>query len=534
MPSLLPLCCALAVLSSAVPSSAVEAGIAATQPAAAGVAARQASAADSMRALNAAKNALRGYVRRASSRNDLELRPAAIERLDGFAELIPGDDWIVGHRVGLRIKQRWYTPAVAVAIRCEATPWWCRALAGFALHVEGSFADAARYLDEALALMPESVRCEWGAELLHVLDGELLREYGAASCADRIQLEKRIWWLADPLQTEPGNDRRTEHYARVVGMHLHHQTIALTTTTPCAEDHHAGVLRAGWPEWWWSTAGPLESGGSGLAFMPAGSAAVRPLESEPADWQIADVPAASRDERYRPSYGDIRTIDQQTAFFARGDSILAVAAASVGRVIRGGMVLSASEDADLIVVDSDQTGWYRLQTRVPRAPYLVSIEAVREAGGAVRARFGHSLPATTGGGLGLSDLLLFNWRDDVDDDLDAILPHMLGTTAVAGARPFGVYWEVYGATDATELQVSLSAAPVEEGVLRRLGQSLGLVSPRDGVGVRWQDTGDDPAILGKHLQLDLSHLRPGRYMLQLEVREGDGEPVVARRLIEVS
>lgn len=66
-----------------------------------------------------------------------ESRPRVIAALDGFAKTVPGDDWIAGHRVGMRIKQGWIEEAVEVAGACAATRWWCDALLGLSLHVAG-------------------------------------------------------------------------------------------------------------------------------------------------------------------------------------------------------------------------------------------------------------------------------------------------------------------------------------------------------------------------------------------------------------
>jgi hypothetical protein len=519
------LCCAL--LCATATAAAIPAH--AQAPAAATAAA---SPADSARALGAAKSVLRSYVRRAAERRSQELRPEVVQRLDDYARVIPGDDWLIGHRVGLRIKQGWHTAAVAAAIRCEGTRWWCEALAGFALHVEGSYGDADEAFDRALAAMPETVRCAWGAELAHILDGALRAQYEAADCAERTLLERRIWWLADPLHLLPGNDRRTEHYSRLVGMQLHHETLVFGSSSRCADEHHVAVIRGGWPEWWWNESGPLEPGGPGFAFLPAAALAGRPLDSTAADW---DAPLVLRlGERYTPQYGQVRRQDQQTAFFGRGDSILVVGAAAVGRVRGGGMVLTRGEAGERFILPGPDAGWYLLSGMVPRDRYLASLEALRHESGAVRARFGHRLPEPSPSGLALSDLLLFNWADDLDETILAVGPRALGTTTLARNRVIGLFWEVYGAGEAESLEVSLSAEPADGGVLRRLGEGLRIVSPRDAIAVQWQEAGENPGILGKHLRLDLSQLQPGAYTLRLEVRDGTGQPAVALRSIEVS
>jgi hypothetical protein len=531
MPSLLSLCCTFA-LHGAVPPAVIADIVPITDIAdsAAPAAAIAAPTADSLRTHNNARNAYRAYLRRATPATARELRPAAIEQLDAAAAVIPGDDWVIGHRVGLRVKQGWATSAVAAALRCEATQWWCKALEGFALHVEGSFADADRAFDEALAAMPEPVRCAWGAELLLILHGPLLAEYAAADCARRIALERRVWWLADPLHVLPGNDRRTEHYSRLVGLRLHREALAATGNEPCAPSHHEAVVRGGWPEWWWGK-GLLETGQGGYRFMPSGDAAFQPLTSGPEAWIVA---AGGTDERYSPAYGQVRDLEHQVGFFARGDSIIALVAAGLGRTRVGGLVLSRNEDETPVMAKAPEGGGFVMAAMAPRDRYLVSIESVREPSGAARARFGHALPEPSADGLGLSDLLLINWSASLPETLEAVAPRMIGSTRISANRTIGVYWEVYGAADTTAIDVALSAIPEEGGIVQRIGQGLRLVTPRDGVAVRWQDIGDEPGIVRKHLRLDMSQLPPGRYTLQMEVRQGDGAPATARRVIELT
>lgn len=512
MPDLLTLCCALVLAGPAeLPAAA------ATQT-------------DSVRAHSQARSAVRNYVRSANPRTILELRDELIHRLDELAREIPGDDWIAGHRVGLRIKQGWLTPAVAAAIRCEGSPWWCESLAGFAFHAEGSIEEAEAAFDSAFVVLPREKRCAWGAELLHVLDGELRDRYRSASCDERIAMEAEIWWLADPLHGRPGNDRRTEHYARVVGMELHHQILAITSGAQCAGTHHETVLRSGWPEGWWSAIAPLDERGHGSRFMPDGGIALRPLESEPDHWFREPTTTS---EVYDPPYGELAPLEQQTAFFARGDSILALTAGIVGRVESGALVLSRGPEERFVHPFAPGDGPFRFRAVVPRERYLVSVEAQRLPRGALRTRFGHALPERAPSGLALSDLLLFRWDDDVDQDLDAVEPRMLQSPRLEGVGVIGLYWETYGATDPDGLEVSLSAQPVEAGALRRIAESLRLVEPRDAVAVRWSAGGADGEILRTHLRLDLSLLGPGSYLLRLEVREEGGEPAGAERAIEI-
>src|SRR5690606_12820313 len=69
--------------------------------------------------------------------------------LDEYSRLIPGDDLIVGHRVGLRVRLGDWLGAMSVLEECRASPWWCLALKGFLHHATGEFADASVTFDSS-------------------------------------------------------------------------------------------------------------------------------------------------------------------------------------------------------------------------------------------------------------------------------------------------------------------------------------------------------------------------------------------------
>ncbi|HEY6089554.1 MAG TPA: hypothetical protein VD771_07160, partial [Gemmatimonadaceae bacterium] len=87
-------------------------------------------------------------------------RAELLRELEKASSTLPGDDWIVGQRLRYLVESH-DTAAVGVARACRATKWWCEALLGLALHVNGNFAGADSAFSVALADMPPLTRCYW-------------------------------------------------------------------------------------------------------------------------------------------------------------------------------------------------------------------------------------------------------------------------------------------------------------------------------------------------------------------------------------
>src|SRR5207244_3545872 len=79
--------------------------------------------------------------------------------------------------------------------------------------------------------------------------GELARRYRSLGCADREALAARLWWLAQPLLSVAGNDRRAEHFARVTMTRLMRDA-RTAYGIPWSWDLDELTLRYAWPAWW--------------------------------------------------------------------------------------------------------------------------------------------------------------------------------------------------------------------------------------------------------------------------------------------
>ncbi|NNK64305.1 MAG: hypothetical protein HKO98_14000, partial [Gemmatimonadetes bacterium] len=143
-------------------------------------------------------------------------RARLIEQLAEAARTAPGDPWILGQRVVYLGEAGRWAEAERLASRCGIRAeerWWCDALEGLALHVQGDYVVAAERFRAALASMEPDRALEWREV------GDLLTSEGddardrAVERGDSAAVD-RFWALSDPLFLVPGNDRWTEHMAR--------------------------------------------------------------------------------------------------------------------------------------------------------------------------------------------------------------------------------------------------------------------------------------------------------------------------------
>jgi hypothetical protein len=468
-----------------------------------------------------------------------ESRRETIGILDGLAEVSPGSDFVLGFRVGLRIELGLVAEVRGIVSSCEGSAWWCAALDGLARHLEGDVEGADAAFSQAVAVMPAADRCDLFRDAHHLVQRGVRRDWDTADCDELEQLWTRTWWLADPLHAFEGNDRRNEHMSRVVLMILHHELLALNGGS-CSSEHHGRTLEAGWPPWGIVSIHPSRVAvpwdGRGIRTVPTGRAFVDPLASDASDW----LPEATRQgERYRPTFGDLAPLSQQTGFFERGDSLLVVSSIEPPRgVVALGLARSRNEHETprierARVAASGAARTVQLETRVERARWLVSVEGLGAGAGGYRARFGHALPEPGESGLAVSDVVLFAWEDDLEPVLDSIRTRIRGSDVLDRSEPTGIFWEVYGGSAGDPLEISVTVQRDDRSFFRRAGEALRVLSPHQPIPVRWEGirTGDE--IQGIHLAVDLGNVAPGSYTLEVGTGQGEGRPAVARRGIEV-
>lgn len=500
-----------------------------------------------------------------------ELRAELLEVLGRAGRTLPGDDWIVGQRVHyLGYEEGRWSEAEAAARACGGTRWWCDALLAYVLHRRGEPRAADSVAARALRTMPHDVRERW-TDPEPLLDREAAGLYGELSdsgAAATRAFRDRLWTLADPLYLVPGNDRRTEHFARHVEARIR------------SEARNPYNLRWGWDlaeltlrygsEYGWererprwnpheatNVVGRFHPRSRGL--LPPGAVIRDPAALEPGAWTVDEHRARSR---HAPSYAPrIHALDPQVAVFRRGDSLLVVAAWEVppsrdfemdpltsppSEGYRSGLFLAGAPPLDSLVrgaaggteLTGDTAASARrghLATRAPAGRWLLSVETLHPGERrAWRARMGLVREPIPRGIVALSDLLLLE-PGTAGPTLEEIIPRALPDARAPADRRLGLAWEVYGLTGLEgELRFRATVGRDDPGLLRRAGEWLRLVDPDPPVVVSWSEPAPDrPGPLLRTVDLDLSALGPGEYEIRLELDLRGRTPVTARRTVRV-
>jgi hypothetical protein len=479
-----------------------------------------------------------------------QARARLLDALDRAAAVIPGDEWIAGQRVRYRLEDGEPLLAARVVAQCRAVAWWCEALGGLVRHVTGDFVGADSVFAAALADMPDDERCQW-SDISSLLDDDLAARYRRLDCASRAAFEARWWWLAQPLYSLGGNDRRTEHFARRVMVRIEQGR-----RTPLGlywdDDLRDVMLRYGFPTWWTRdppispllSSDPFVTGhepSPAFRFAPAARALDDPGNARPDDWRFE--PPSAR-ERYAPAYAKAFTyLEHQRAVFRRGDSCLVVAAYDLSadtlfaaRTVTTALALGADEQTLITARDSAPAAGPRALTATALCqPLVFSLEAVAPRDRHVtRARYGLAPAPVAGEQAAISDLLLFDPPDSLPTTLDAVVPHAHGSTRVSSDHRIGVFWELYGTDPASgAVAVSLTVSPQGTGWLRRAIESVGLATRRHGVRLEWQEVPAGAPLAPRALALDLSGLSPGRYVIEVAVASPRGDELTAQKEIRI-
>jgi hypothetical protein len=179
-----------------------------------------------------------------------------------------------------------------------------------------------------------------------------------------------------------------------------------------------------------------------------------------------------------------------------------------------------------------------LTARAPWDQLIMSAEVTAPNEKAVaRARYGIRPPNAVGARVGLSDLLFFKSYGAFPSSLEEVLPHANDSEQVKASEKLGVYWEAYGTNPIGEkVKITLTVAREigERGLLARGMQALNLEREATPVRVSVEElTARNSTTSPRGLELDISTLKPGNYIVQLEIDVRGQYVIRAERRIEV-
>ena len=477
-------------------------------------------------------------------------RGALLERLAHGAQRVPGDGWIAGQRVRYLVEDGRAEDAVSAARDCRADASWCTALAGFAFHAAGDFVRADSAFNVALAAMPERERCHW-TDVSLLLEGDARKAYERRSCAQRGEFEARFWALSRPLYLVPGNDLRTEHFARLTMVRLIRMS-GYPHDIAFGDDSEELLVRYGWETGW--TRGPASISDPfdvhvigheptpAFDFVPATDVLVVPDSARASDWELHDRMAQSR---YAPRYArSVGELDHQIAFFRRGDSALVVAAfdatAQTGfahDTIDAALAIAPAASPDSAIISRDSAALRRgvLMTTAEWRPAIISVETRDSAERRVARARAVFRPPSSGGRVTISDLLLFDDPAHLPTSLDEATARARGSMKVDRSKPVGVYWEMYGVSPTGEtLAYRLTVTRERTPWYRRAAEKLGVVERRAPVRMQWDEPSARPgAAHARALAVDFSTLPEGRYRIELRLETGSLTIATATRTVDV-
>ncbi len=453
-----------------------------------------------------------------------QARMILLASLDSASGRSPRDGWITGQRIRYLLEIGNDTAAVRVARECRASKWWCSALEGLALQQTWNGAAADSAFAVALREMPSAERCRW-TDITPLLDPALKKKFGKVGCGKNESVAERLWWTADPFWSLAGNDRRTEHYARHTMARIL-EPARIVYNLSWANDLRDMTVRYGWARYW--------TRGDASALDPSSA----PVSGHEATPNYHFVPVAMTDsvspsynldldassERYAPvAARRIVGIDPQVAVFRRGDSAVVIAAFDVSKrkefdsaTVTAGLAVARNERSMALDSTTGSSGVMKVVVTPQRQ--MMSVEVI-DSGSHRFAAWKRTLlvlaPLTLGK-VSMSDVLLFSPEERDVSSLDSAMASALGGTSV-GRTKVGLYWEIYGlARTDSAMPVSLTLTRVQQGTLRRIGQSIGLASKSSPLSIRWAQTMSRTSVTARSVVLDFALIPRGKYQLRVE------------------
>lgn len=511
-----------------------------------------------------------------------ELREVAQARVELIRSLFDAfetvsDRWVLGQLVHYLVESQNMGEAQRVATECGIQEtWWCSALRGYVLHVWTRYVDAEAAFREALAAMPDHVRGDWTTPR-YVFTRDAVEAFNSVPPMERDRQFDLLWQLSDPLFIYEGNDRLTDHFARLVvaanrrdaaeplGLEveendeenpwrddLEETLVRYGRNTGYSRTHDPGaMMRFGGMRDTRRMVGHHHPKSRGYLFPEAFLES--PSDIPPESWITAPREARTW---YAPPYApDIRGLETQVGRFRRDEQMLVVGAyrptlpdegASGSMVsawgpdggIQGSPIAAlflVSEDGEepIMVQGSDPEGVLTLQTWPGR--YVSSLEVVDVEGRqGWRARQGVVQLPLTPGLVGVSDLMILKEGAPLPESLEEALPNVRPGVELSPGERFPVLWEVYGLRILEPVRVTIGFSQGRPAFLTRIGEFLGVIEPEQAVEITFDETGpEEVQTVFRSMELVLPDLEPGEYTLHLQLELSGRTPVIASRPIIV-
>ncbi len=470
----------------------------------------------------------------------VEAREALLAVLDSASLHQPSDGWVAGQRVRYLIEGGRWQDAVGAARACQADRWWCLALEGLAQHVGQRYVAADSVFAAALDAMPEQRRCQW-LDLRVLALPRAADALSQATCTERAAIANRLWTLSQPLWMTPGNDLRTEHFARLT-MALVLSESANAHNLAWGDDSQQLLLRYGWAEWFTRS----ESTGLYASFSVTGH------DREPSYYFFPDVPATAATPwlsatswhlretlaptRYAPRHIErLTSLAHQVARFPRGDSLLLAASYRIDdtALVRDSIDAAMVWLHDGALRTSAHAGRDRMLATVPNDTIVMSLEVLGRGGKrAARSRFALA-PLPCNDGWCLSDLLLIDpSRADGALDPESALAMAPPVASFAAGSPIGVFWELQSPATVHPLWLSLTITPTHVSLVRRAASRLGLGRNASAVRLRWQAVPRERQ--GQAVTLRLPRGARGTYRVLLTAEAPGVRALAASREVEIT
>ncbi len=479
-----------------------------------------------------------------------QTRQQLLQVLDGIAARFPGNDWVHGQRVRYRIEAEDTQGAIRAAQSCRGTASWCTSLQGLAFHMAGRYAESEQLFDFALETMPEGMRCEF-KNISLLIDGDLSKAYRQGDCDRRTAIEKRLWWLADPMYSIPGNDRRTEHLSRQV-MDVIYSDSKLANGNRWGPDAAEIMLRYGFYVFWTREPPPPGSNRSlpaitdhqatpSFHFMPV----VAELDSLETLGGIKwNMDAFRVRERYAPKYAKAYiAMDPQILRFIRGDSSLLVSAFDVSGDtaftqphVRAAFVASALErTVPDVAIRPAALRHDTISLKTGPGWHMAGIEILSpDSQVLARSRTPVRIPIVNHALVSLSDILIFESDGRLADALPDAMARMVTANRVDGDRKVGLYWEIYDLNTTSEsLPVALTLTRQRGSALERMRENLGISQKSTPISIQWSEPKSNVAMAPRSILLDVSLVPKGKYDLRIALGDGDHPLTSTQRTIEI-